>query len=390
MTKTKVFFSTALLLIWTLPAFGLDTEPIAQLRGQAVSQSVPLSPAQVQIVEKFWRSAIDALLLSQDSEEQAGLINQLVQEKGGENLSFYASSYIDTGKKHLQAAFDAIQHWDLADRRLAMERKLMVLIARLQNIGLAPFALDRLKNPDAVVRYWAVKSLADPEMIKQISSDLVDADLKSKISKAMAESAENETNLAVLRVAVDFALAINDVACRDLLLKLAEKRTRAYMDWSVTDEWFDTHLLNGIGQTIVSGQPSDDRVKLSRAFAQLYSCVIQRSLKGQEILPASSKNALITVIAEVEYTTIAKLIPGWQMNLKRALERNTGLDREAETLLGAASRPGDLSLRLNFNYGKDAEGKAIMCPATLLAAPSPVQPVAPAPVRPVAEGSVNK
>ncbi len=390
MTKTKVFFSTAILIIWTLPAFGLDTEPIVQLRQQAVSQSVPLSPAQVQIFEKFWRSAIDALLLSQDSEEQAGLINQLVQEKGGENLSFYASSYIDTGKKHLQAAFDAIQHWDLADRRLAMERKLMVLIARLQNIGLVPFALDRLKNPDAVVRYWAVKALADPEMIKQISSDLVDADLKSKISKAMAESAENETNLAVLRVAVDFTLAVSDASGRDLLLKLAEKRTRAYMDWSVTDEWFDTHLLNGIGQTIVSGQPSDERVKLSRAFAQLYSCVIQRHLKGQEILPASSKNALITVIAEVEYTTIAKLIPGWQMNLKRALERNTGLDREAETLLGAASRPGDLSLRLNFNYGKDAEGKAIMCPATLLAAPAPVQPVVPAPVQPVAEGSVNK
>ena len=372
MTKNKVLLSAFILFLRVLPAFGLDTDSIAGLRGETVSQKTPFSPAQVQIIEKFWRNAIDSLLIAEDSEQQSQIIDQLVAEKGNENLSFYVSSYIETGKKHLQMAFDTVKQRDLPARKLSMERKLMVLIARLKNVSLAPFALDHFKDPDPAVRYWAVKTFDDFEMVRQLADVTSDADLKNKIIQAMSERVENETSFVILRVAVDFAVTLNDAASRDLLNKLAEKRIKAYMDWSVTGEWFDTYLLNGIGQLIVSQQPSDERVKLSRTFAQLYSCVIQRYIKG-ESLTDSARNSLITVIAEVEIVTVAKLIPGWQMSLKKAVEQNTGLEREAENLLGAPSKPGDLSLRLNFNYGKDPDGKAIMAPTPIQPAPELVK-----------------
>jgi hypothetical protein len=80
---------------------------------------------------------------------------------------------------------------------------------------------------------------------------------------------------------------------------------------------------------------------------------------------------LVTVIAEVDQACLNKMFE-IKTGIITAIGRKTGLEREYETLFGNRMMAGQLASKFNFDYGKDASGKAITSPPEIGAAPQAI------------------
>jgi hypothetical protein len=116
---------------------------------------------------------------------------------------------------------------------------------------------------------------------------------------------------------------------------------------------------------------SSDLIKpeIARRFAQLYSYVIFRYIKGYDILNDNQKQDLASVIIEVEEKCITRLLglnrP--QGALRRAIERNdlSALADEHNKLLGDETSTGQLPSKLDFDYGTMPNGTKRTAPIPL-------------------------
>jgi hypothetical protein len=130
----------------------------------------------------------------------------------------------------------------------------------------------------------------------------------------------------------------------------------------VNDELTDAVVLKSLYDKIVSNQGGADS---ARQFAQLYSFVCQRYLKGSESLSGPHKQKLVTVMVEVEDKCIHKILGG-QTKIREAIEKkeNAALLSEHNNLLGNATIEGKLCGRLNFLY-RSPDGKESTAPLVL-------------------------
>jgi hypothetical protein len=104
-----------------------------------------------------------------------------------------------------------------------------------------------------------------------------------------------------------------------------------------------------------------------RRFGQLLSYVFQRYIKGADRLSPSQKEQLVSILVETEKSCLTKLTGKPRFGIKKAIESgdSDALLREHNNLLGSETKSGEL----NFDYGKDSSGTAIMCPLQLASPP---------------------
>ena len=324
------------------------------------------------VIDRFWRIALDAAMLSEDPAQLVSIRRQIQQEKGTEPLSFYTTAYIQSGRTHLETAFETVAKWDESPRKTLMERNFMILAAQLQTPLLVEMGLKRLAHSDDVVRYWAAKAVASTAIAQQLADEATgDAALADTILKALAERMAVETSSQIQRTIVTFAAMVNRDEAREILIAAAQRRMQAYKSWNVENEQFDAVLLKAMGQIVLAARESESRAAMARSFAELFSLLFQRYLAEPSPLTDEQKNALLMVIAEVDSQVLTRVMgPGvTQTGILRAIQRRTGLDREYETFFGSEAGAGQLGVRLNFNYGRTADGRAITAPPKLPAPP---------------------
>jgi hypothetical protein len=356
----------------TLPVFSaIDTREIESLRQRLVSASSTVSAADEAVIAKFWRTGLDRMFLASDPAEVVEVRKQLTGQKGGENLSFYATAYIAEAFKDLQVAFETVERIENPAKKALVDRNLMILAAEIASPKLAPLALQRFGDEDEVIRYWAVKAVTQPAVIEELTRGVTpDPEMTEAILKGLLEQSASESVAEIQKKMIVFAGAVDHPLSQQMLTGFADKRIEAYKNWTVTNESLDIPLLNALGCTAVS-QSGDTKSLFGQKFAELYSLVIQRYMKGQTVLPAKTVEQLIAVIAEVDQSCVSKSLE-IQTGIVRAIQRKTGLEREYDTLFGNRMMAGELALKLRFDYGKDASGKALTAPPELSAPPVPV------------------
>ncbi len=354
--------------------FGVNTATIESLRLSSQQSRTELTAAETAVISQFWTAALDQMLLAPASQDMVEVRRQIEVQKGNESLSFYTTAYIAEALKDIQAAFQNVQRVENPRQRLNAERNLMILTANLASPKLAPLGLERLDAADEVIRYWAVKAVTQPAVAEQLVADVtrdeaaVEAILNAINKRILVEPLAN-----IQKMMIDFAAPFNLPAARQALLSLADQRIKAYRQWTVRDELLDVNLLRALGNIMVLQQDAEIKKTFGRAFGELYALAFQRYLKGAGKLSADQTEQLKTVIGEVDQAVVTKVM-GIQTGVAKALQSNTGLERQYEMLFGNRQIAGEFGARFNFDYGKDAAGKALTTPAELGPMPEAAQP----------------
>lgn len=354
-------------------AFAVDTTAIDAVLEKAKADSASFGGADAAAVDEFLESALGEMLTAKNFWEAVDLRGVIVDRQGDENMGRYRTDFLSSVRKHLQFAFEEVLRSGQDETQMQKARTLIVLVGLIKDVSLAEFGIGLLDHPDSTVRYWAVKSIANPTIaaqLKSVTPEVVQA--ADKIVSGLEGVIEKEQYPEVLSQVVAFAGDLGGRFGKRLLLKIADKRIKSYADWTVQYELMDGEVLAGLGEMILAENPGQDRADLCRRFGQLYSYVIQRYMLGKDVLKDSQKAQLVSVMVEVEQSVVSKLLGMPRANMKKWIERKSAvaLKSEHKSLLGDSSQAGELATRLNFDYGKDSNGGAITAPLELKELPA--------------------
>jgi hypothetical protein len=168
-----------------------------------------------------------------------------------------------------------------------------------------------------------------------------------------------------LALIAQFGGGVNVPEAEELLLRITDVRMSGYVDWTVEYELLDGAILKLLDSKIPSsGQVN---VEIARRFAQLYSYVAQRYVKGREFLSMEQKQQLASVLVETEVFCISKRTRIAQAVIKKAVEQEdyVALLAEHNRLLGDETGAGQLPSMLNFDYGEKPDGRRRTAPLAL-------------------------
>lgn len=364
-----------LLTLFTNTAPGaIPTDEISAVRERALAGDGSISASDKAVIDKFLRSAIDAIFLNEDSAEVAQIRQQIRTQKGDQDLSMYASTYLNIIRDHLRTAFDAAGRLQAPQKKRFVTRNLVILVAELRSLLLAEFGLEQLDNPDLITRYWAVKSVAGGAIVSQLNQEVTNIpETATKIFEALQPMVQADNPPEIQVLLINYAGSWNDERAVRMITEITQRRISAYQDWSVKDTWLETPLLKALAAKHPTRQLAAEKAEVARLFAELYSMVVQRWMQGQETLSPVEKGQLISVIVEVDQEVLATLgLPAGR--IKSILERGGDLQREFEDLFGSQSRAGELGNRLRFTYTASGGGTTT-APPTLGPPPSQVTQV---------------
>jgi hypothetical protein len=353
MKGKRAFFavlSVFLVSVTNLALGDVDLSGIESVRDKEV-----LNSRDLEIIDNFVGNAVQELVRTEDFTSVAdarAVILARVSSKRRSAQAQYAEQFFESAYKYISQAFRQLGESSPQDRKFRVMVNLMILVDRLENPRLADLALEMLKDENAVIRYWAVHSLTNPGFTKQLNSGRTDLQLASRIAEKLETLVESCTPEALVLMA-EFAADVNVPQGKDLLLQIADTRTKRYADWTVDYELFDGIVLKSLYKKISGKGPSKPDV--ARRFGQLYSYVIQRYINGRNSLSAADKQQLASVLVETEKSFISKLLempPASIVGIKRAIENNdyVGLLQEHNKLLGDETRPGILPSKLKYYY----------------------------------------
>jgi len=354
--KRCAFFAVFVVIFTAYSASVLgavDTVAIDEVRNKDV-----LGEQDLQIIDDFLASATAEMLTTQEisdivSARVAVVSRRKNNQKGAENQ--YAENLIMLAKKHLKSALAQAAAAEKSEpRRDIILVNLLILVDNLESAGLAELAFEVLGDDNTIVRYWAVHCVTNPAVIAELNSaDVRNSDLGKRITQQLLGRVDKESSPEVISLFVDFASAMQGANIRDMLVKIADARIKKYADWSVNYELLDSAVLKALGDKIIElTVGSEEKKALANRFAQLYSYVMQRYIKGQDVLNKESKQQLVSVLVEVEQSLLPKLLGVRQATIKNALEKNkiSTLIAEYESLFGTEQNVGRLPQALNFDY----------------------------------------
>ena len=255
----------------------------------------------------------------------------------------------------------------------------MIMIDGMEDLRLSDLALAKLKDRNMVIRYWAVHCLTNPAITQQLNSAATsNPQLATIIAEQLKEVVGTSKSEIIVHIA-RFAANVNIPEGEELLLQVADERIKRYADWTVKHEFYDMIILKLLESKIplLSQDPaatapttSLGKPAIAQSFAQLYSYVIQRYIKGKDILNDTQKQHLTSVLIEIEDKCISRLMGGTQATtrtIRRAIERgNTAaLSDEHNKLLGDETTAGQLPSKLGFDYSTTPNGPKRTAPIPL-------------------------
>jgi hypothetical protein len=327
----------------TSKAAGLAS--IDQVRNKPV-----LEKKDLEIIDNFLADTVRNILNAKDLTNAAKLRSEIVNRRSAQGQ--YSQKFSDSAYTYISDALNQAQSILPQDRQNIILLNLLILTDELQDNRLRALAASQIKSKSMVVRYQALRCLTNQMMLTQLNSGQTsDPKMAKDITDQLTEIVVN-SNPDVIALIAQFAAGINIPQAVTLLLKTADVRIQQYADWTVQYELADGTILKMLDGKISSSQVSPtDRTALAERFAQLYSYVLQRYIKGKN-LNETQKQYLVTVLIEIEDKCISRLSGQPQTAIRQAIEkRNTpALWDEHNRLLGSADNQGQLPLKLNFSY----------------------------------------
>lgn len=337
------------------------------------------------IIDDFLAQAVLELVKTKDFTSIAKLRSVILSRKSTQ--SQYAQQFSESAYQHIQQGFAQAQTLRLEERKINVTISLLILIDGLEDLRLADLAMGMLKDKNMVIRYWAVHSLTNPAIVQQLNSAATsNPEIATTITEQLKEVVETSKPEIIVHIA-RFATNINIPEGEELLLQVADDRIKRYADWTVTYEFYDIIILKLLESKIplssqIMGAPvpttSLSKPAIARRFAQLYSYVIQRYIKDNNVLNDTQKQHLASVMIEIEEKCISRLLglSRPQVTIRRTIERNNliALSDEHNKLLGDETSTGRLPSKLGFDYSTTPNSPKRTAPIPL--PEKPQEPVA--------------
>ncbi|MBN2456105.1 MAG: hypothetical protein JXB29_06155 [Sedimentisphaerales bacterium] len=343
-------------------SFAVSTTDIDQVRAKGL-----LEDTDLQVIDDFVAEAVQELVNATDFTSIAKTRTIIVARKNSENADQgqYRVQFLQSSYRHISEALR--QAWAITDeqRKVKVLVNLLILTDRIEELRLADLSIGALDNHNPLVCYWAVHSLTNPAIRRQLNSSQVDnPDLAKRIiekfGNLVAKASPEITGLMV-----DFVAGLETRQADELLIKIADKRISEYANWTVKYELLEISILKSLYEKISSQK--GQTAAFTRRFAQLYSYVLQRYIKGQQNLSEKQKGYLASVLVEIENCCIWRLLGMPQTTIKKAVEQDDfeGLWREHNRILGEENKAGALAVKFAFDYGQDSDGGAMAGPIPL-------------------------
>jgi hypothetical protein len=352
-----------LVLVMNSSSEAVDTVEIDKVRNKGV-----LEEEDLQIIDRFVAEGVQELVATHDFTSIAKVrtvISSRNRSNSNSAAAQYAAQFSDSGYKYISEAFEAAEELSPEERKFKMILNLLILVDSLEDLRLADLAMERLSDENNAIRYWAVHSVTNPSIIEQLNStEAADLELAKRIAEELKKLVES-SGPEILALMVEFAAGVDIPAGESLLLQIADMRIKRYAEWAVEYELLDGAILKSLDSKIPSGDLINSVV--ARRFGQLYSYVMQRYVEGRDFLSDTEKQQLASVLVEIEMLCISKRLGMGQSVIKNAVERDDymALLEEHNRLLGDETRAGQLPLKLNFDYGKNADGSKRIAPLSL-------------------------
>ncbi len=353
-------------------AVAVNTAQIDTVRNEDV-----LDSGDLQIIDKFVADAVRELAKTRDFTSIARIRTVILSRNSSNKDSAqaqYVEQFSESAYKYISLGFEQAELLTPQERKAKVILNLLILIDGLEDLRLADLAIAQLKDENMAIRYWAVHSVTNRGITKQLNSTKVaDLQLAHRIVeqlKALVDSSSPE----IVALMAKFAAAVSVPQGEELLLQIADMRIKRYADWTVKYELLDGAILKLLFKNISSAGLSKPlpaagtgSAAVARRFGQLYSYAILRYVDGQDFLGTAEKHQLASVLVETEKSSIGKLLGKQQTTIRRAVEQDdyTGLLLEHSRLLGDETRAGKLSLKLKFDYGANPDGHKRTAPLTL-------------------------
>jgi len=333
-----------------------------------------LTPQDLAVVDAFVLDAVEEIVHTDDFTQIATARTILLSRQSTQ--AQYAQQFSESTAKYIPAKLQEAQ--GIADpvKRFKVMTNLLILVDGLKDPRLVDTAVRAIPQDNNGVRYWAVRAATDQTLWTKLSQNQAAAAQLAERTIGECSRVVETSNSEVISLMVDFAGRFNTPAAEMLLLRAADERIKRYAAWDAGYELADSAVLKLLSTKLTAGGTPNPEV--AKRFAQLFSFVIQRYIKGQQrnALTNASRSHLTSVIAEVEDKCLSKLLGVRQPTLMRALaEANLdALQAEHDKLLGGTGQAGALVSKFSINYGTAGSSRTIPLPL-----PDPPAPAAPAP-----------
>jgi hypothetical protein len=367
-------------LFIVLTAFFINgTNPALMAAGtidiDRVRDKVVLNNRDKEVIDDFLADSIGDILKTKDFTSIAKLRTVILsrQKSNQESQNQYSNQFSESAYKHISEGFQQALILRPEERQTRVIINLLILINGLQDLRLMDLALDKIKDENMAVRYWAVQSVTNNGILNQLNSD---NQSNQKLTQRITEQLRgiiDSSSPEILALIARFAFNLDAPQGDDLLLQIADLRIKRYADWTVKYEKLENVILKLLESKMTSSTsaaPGSEPAGLSKAdfarrFAQLYSYVFQRYIKGKT-LNDIQKQYLVTVLIEIEEKCISK-ISGQQITVRTAIEQKdmSALETEHNRLLGSEGNTGLLPTELNFDYGTNSDGSKRNSPLAL-------------------------
>jgi hypothetical protein len=350
---------TLSIVIFAPVCWAVDTRAIDRVRQKDV-----LSEEDFGIIEEFVKAAIDDLVNTTDFTQVARL-REIIVTRQSEQAQ-YAEQYSRYLRKYIGEAFVKTDKLEDATRRHRVRVNLIILVAQLDNPRLVYIALGVLDDRDESVQYWAVRALTNRRLIEKIGA----AGDSPEVVKSIASKFEGIVATAspeVLKIMAEIVLVANNEQTDSLLMKIADVRIDRYADWTAKAGPIDIEVLELLCDKLMTRTSKAD--EFGQRFAQFYSYIMQKYimfLRGEVSLDERQKQALASILAEIEDKYIGKLTGLQQTVIRRAIELDDAntLYQENIRLLGGPEKKGEIPAKFGFDYGP-AEGGRLTQPREL-------------------------
>ena len=344
-------------------ARAVDTKDIDDVRNKGV-----LEEADLKIIDSFVYEGVRELLNTKNFPTIGGVRLAILARANSTAASAagqYSAQFSESAYKHITEGLKTAEGIKPDDVRFKVIINLLILADSLDNLRLADFAVGMVGDKNPIVRYWAVRCVTNPGIIKQLNAG---RDANTKLAERIAEQLKKTVEASspeTTGLMVGFAGQIKISQGEDLLLQIADMRMEKYRKWDLGGVLVDSDILKSLCEKMLSS--GANKVAAAQRFAQLYSYAIQRYIKGGDILNADEKRQLVSVLADVEQSCVGKLLDVPQSIILKAVEADdaAALKQEHNRLLGEGTEAGKLAQKISFDYGKSAEGNKLMSPLSL-------------------------
>jgi hypothetical protein len=309
-----------------------------------------LTPQDLAVIDAFVLDAVEDIVRTDDFAQIAATRAIIVARQSTQ--AQYAQQFSTSVAKHVSDALREAQTIPDPARRFRVMANLLILVDSLKDPRLVEIAIGMIPSDNSGVRYWAVRAATDQTLWTKVDQNQATASqLAERIIDACDPVVETSSP-EVVNLMAEFAGRYDTPAAEGLLIRVADERIKRYAAWDAGYELADAGILKLLCDKLAASPTLNPEV--AKRFAQLYSFVIERYIKGQQrdILSNASKCYLASVIVEVEDKCLSKLLGVRQATLTKALQEGNleALQAERDKLLGTEGQPGTLFPRLRINY----------------------------------------